>query len=77
MSPDPKREASAAPLPASPRPADGGARQSVVTDMATTIAQAYDDEIIYVDGDGFLDWDDERFAELASRMNPTASYWRD
>jgi cell wall assembly regulator SMI1 len=44
--------------------------------MTATIAQAYDDEIIYVEGDGYLDWDDEQFAKLASQMNPTASYWR-
>ncbi len=43
--------------------------------MVATFAEAYDDGLIAV-RDGFLEWDDVAFAELAARMNPTAEYWQ-
>jgi len=45
--------------------------------MVATIAQAYDNDMIRVDGDGYLEWDDEAFRELAAGMNPKAPYWRE
>lgn len=47
-----------------------------VRHMAKTIAQAYDDRIIFVDEQGYLEWDDEAFAELADRMNAGTEFWR-
>jgi cell wall assembly regulator SMI1 len=44
--------------------------------MVATIAQAYDDDMIHCDDDGYLEWDDEAFRELASRMNPGTPYWQ-
>lgn len=44
--------------------------------MVTTIAQAYDSDMIHRDDDGYLEWDDEAFRELASQMNPDAPYWQ-
>lgn len=43
--------------------------------IMATIAQAYDNHMIYLDNDGYLEWDDEAFRALASRMNTGAPYW--
>lgn len=47
-----------------------------IADLMRTIAQAYEDEIVYVDDSGHLEWDDEAFAKFAAQLNPEADHWR-
>jgi hypothetical protein len=44
--------------------------------MVATIVQAYDDDMIHCDDNGYLEWEDEAFRELASQMNTGAPYWQ-
>lgn len=43
--------------------------------MLRTLAASFDDGIFFVDGHGYLEMDDNAFAALAARMNPTVPWW--
>ena len=46
-------------------------------DMLTTVATAFDREVIFVDAAGYLEMDDAAFAAVAAKFNPDVSWWRD
>ena len=43
--------------------------------MIQTIAEAFDEGVIYVDADGWLEWDPHGFATVAGRVNPGVQWW--
>ncbi len=45
--------------------------------MVKTLAEAYDLGVFYVDPDGYLEMDDDRFAQVAAEMNPDIPWWTD
>jgi len=45
--------------------------------MVDTLAAAFDRGVFFVDGDGYLEMDDLRFASVAAELNPGVSWWTD
>jgi hypothetical protein len=45
--------------------------------MFATIAAAYRTGVFFVDSDGYLEEDDERFRQLAAQLNPHIPWWTD
>lgn len=45
--------------------------------MVTTLAEAYDEGVIYVDDEHYLEWDRSAFTILAARHNPSVGWWTD
>jgi hypothetical protein len=48
-----------------------------LTAMMATIAQAYAERAIFVDSDGTLEFDDERYKRIANALNPEIEVWQD
>ena len=46
-----------------------------ITAMMETAAAAFDAGVYFVDGDGYLNLNDEEFAKLASDRNPSVAWW--
>lgn len=44
--------------------------------MLMTIDAAYRDGVFFLDSEGYLEMDDEAYAQLAKRMNPSVEWWR-
>lgn len=45
--------------------------------MVSTLAQAFEREIFFVDQHGYLDMDDLIFGSLAAKLNPDVAWWAD
>lgn len=44
--------------------------------MLMTLAQAFSDEVFFVDSSGYLEMDDRVFGNLAAELNPDVDWWR-
>jgi len=45
--------------------------------LLTTLVEAFDRGVIFVDPDGYLEMDDLVFADLAAELNPDVQWWRE
>ncbi|WP_248582725.1 SMI1/KNR4 family protein [Nocardioides sp. InS609-2] len=45
--------------------------------LLTTLAEAFERRIFFVDPSGYLEMDDRVFGELAAELNPDAAWWRE
>ena len=43
--------------------------------LLVTAASAFDRRIFFVDLDGYLEMDDDQFADLAAELNPDVPWW--
>lgn len=48
-----------------------------LAEMLTTLAEAFEQGVFYVDDHGYLEMDDLKFATLAAQLNPTVPWWND
>ena len=48
---------------------------SSLSDMAATLVTAFDENVFFLDPEGYLEMDDLRFASLAGQLNPTVAWW--
>ncbi|WP_157498407.1 SMI1/KNR4 family protein [Leifsonia sp. Leaf336] len=48
---------------------------SSLSDMAATLVAAFDENVFFLDPEGYLEMDDLRFASLAGQLNPTVAWW--
>jgi len=48
-----------------------------LAEMLTTLAEAFQQGVFYVDDHGYLEMDDLKFAALAAQLNPTVPWWND
>jgi hypothetical protein len=48
-----------------------------LTAMTATLAAAFERGVFFVDDDGYLEMDDDTFAELAAELNPDVPWWTD
>lgn len=48
-----------------------------VSDMVHTLAAAYERDVFFVDEQGYLEMDDDAFAEVAAELNPSVPWWTD
>lgn len=46
-----------------------------LADMLATFAAAYERGVFFVDGEGYLETDDNAYAALAAELNPHVSWW--
>jgi hypothetical protein len=42
-----------------------------------TLVQNYEEEVYYLDDDGFLDYDSDKEYEVARKMNPEIEFWKE
>lgn len=45
--------------------------------LLTTLAEAFERGVFFVDANGYLEVDDHMFGELAAELNPDVDWWRD
>lgn len=45
--------------------------------LLTTLAEAFERDIFFVDPSGYLEMDDVAFGELAAELNPDVGWWRE
>ncbi|MBE1605678.1 hypothetical protein [Actinopolymorpha pittospori] len=45
--------------------------------LLTTLAEAFERGVFFVDPNGYLEMDDVVFGELATELNPDVGWWRD
>lgn len=48
---------------------------SSIADMLATLAQAFENQVFFVDENGHLEMDDLEFGRLAAELNPHISWW--